>query len=55
MLDRWKSFNKIASSSLLDKIGNSQINREFEFLAILTAVFNLLGREVQEELFLLEK
>jgi len=55
MLDRWKSFNRIASSSLLDKIGNSQINRGFEFLAIMTAIFNLLGREVLEELFIIEK
>jgi hypothetical protein len=36
----------MANQSLLDKIGNSQINRGFEFLANMTALFNLLGHEV---------
>jgi hypothetical protein len=29
MLERWKSFNKMSNQTLLDKIGNSQINRGF--------------------------
>lgn len=29
MVERWKSFNRMANQSLLDKIGNSQINRGF--------------------------
>lgn len=45
----------MANQSLLDKIGNSQINRGFEFLANMTALFNLLGHEVLDELFIMEK
>jgi len=44
MLDRWNSFNKMANQTLLDKIGNSQINRGFEFLANMTALFSILGQ-----------
>lgn len=55
MIERWKSFNNLANQSILDKIGNSQINRGFDFLANMTALFNLLGQEVLEELFIMEK
>lgn len=48
MIERWKSFNNLANQSILDKIGNSQINRGFDFLANMTALFNLLGPEVRE-------
>lgn len=55
MILRWKSYNTYANESILDKIGASQINRGFEFLANMTALFNFLGQEVLEELFIMEK
>lgn len=33
----------MSNKSLLDKIGNAKINRGFEFLANMTALFNYLG------------
>jgi hypothetical protein len=42
MIERWQSFNKMTNQSILDKISGS-ISRGFEFLANLTALFNLLG------------
>lgn len=45
MLERWKSFNKMANEAILEKISGS-INRGFEFMAYLTAIFNLLGPDV---------
>jgi hypothetical protein len=44
----------MANEAILDKISGS-INRVFEFLAFLTAIFNLLGSEVLNELFIMEK
>ena len=55
MIERWKSYNNYANQSILHKIGVSQINRGFEFLANMTALFNFLGHDVLEELFIMEK
>ena len=55
MLLRWQTFNRMSNETLLEKIGNSQINRGFELLASLTAILSLLGKDVLEELFLMEK
>jgi hypothetical protein len=54
MLERWKSFNKMANEAILDKISGS-INRGFEFMAYLTAIFNLLGPDVLGELSIMER
>ena len=49
-LERWKSFYQNSSQSVLDTMATVQVNRNFEFLANLTALFNLFGRQVMDEL-----
>ena len=49
-LERWKSFYQNSNQSVLDTMGSAQVNRNFEFLANLTALFNLFGRQVMDEL-----
>jgi hypothetical protein len=53
MMVRWISFNNMANQTLLSKIGNSQINRGFELLAYLTALFNLLSGEIIQDMFIM--
>ena len=47
-LDRWKSFYQNSSQSVLDTMGSAQVNRTFQFLANLTVLFNLFGRQVMD-------
>ena len=49
-LDRWKSFYLSSSQSVLDTMGSAQVNRTFDFLANLTVLFNLFGRQVMDEI-----
>jgi hypothetical protein len=49
-LERWKNFYLSSSQSVLDTMATVQVNRNFQFLANLTALFNLFGRQVLEEL-----
>ena len=49
-LDRWKAFYQNSSQSVLDTMGSAQVNRNFQFLANLTVLFNLFGRQVMDEL-----
>jgi hypothetical protein len=53
MLTRWMSFNNMSNKTLLSKIGSSHLNRGFELLAYLTALFNLLGPGVINCLFIM--
>lgn len=53
MMMRWISFNNMANQTLLSKISNSQINRGFELLAYLTALFNLLSGEIIQDMFIM--
>jgi hypothetical protein len=55
MLDRWRQFYMTSSQFALDSLGTSQVPRGFEFLASLTALFNLLGRQVLDELHLIDR
>lgn len=55
MLDRWRQFYMTSSQLALDSLGTSQVPRGFEFLASLTGLFNLLGRQVLDELHLVDR
>jgi hypothetical protein len=45
LIQKWVSFHRMSNERLLEKIGGSQISRGFEFLADLSAILGVLGRE----------
>jgi len=47
---KWISYNRIAGYNLLHMVGDKPINRSFEFLCYLSALFNYLGSELLAEL-----
>lgn len=47
-LDQWKNFYQKSSQSVLDTMATVQVSRNFEFLANLTVLFNLFGRQVMD-------
>lgn len=53
MIERWLSFNRMSQETLLERIGGSQLSREFEFLAEFTSVLGLLGDDVRREFILM--
>ena len=55
MIDRWLSFNRMSNETLLERIGGSQLSREFMFLAEFTSVLGLLGDEAKKEFVFMEK
>lgn len=55
MIDRWRQFYMTSSQFALDSLGTSQVPRGFEFLASLTALFNLFGRQVLDELHMVDR
>jgi hypothetical protein len=55
MLERWVSFNRMSNETLLERIGGSQLSREFMFLAEFTSVLGLMGPEARKEFVFMEK
>ena len=49
-LDRWKTYYLKTSQDLLDNMASTQVTRNFEFLANLTVLFNLFGRQTMDEI-----
>lgn len=43
----------MSQETLLERIGGSQLSREFEFLAEFTSVLGLLGDDVRREFILM--
>jgi hypothetical protein len=55
ILSKWISYNKVAGLKLLNMIGDAPINRSFEFLSYLAALFNFLGGDIIGELTIIQK
>ncbi len=55
MIERWISFNRMSNETLMERIGGSELSREFEFLAEFTSVLGLLGDDARREFVFMEK
>lgn len=55
LLERWRQFYLSSSQGVLDQLSRNQIDRGFELMANLTALFNLFGKQVMDDLRSLDR